>query len=252
MIPIHLPSGGLAFRADWPAPDNVHTLITTRQGGVSTGVYDSFNLGLHVGDNPEHVHKNRRRLQLAVPLPIAYLEQVHGQRVVAACESLDTPKQADASFDDAGTAACAVMTADCLPVLFCHRDGGVVAAAHAGWRGLTAGVLQTTVAAMRCRAGDVMAWLGPAIGSQAFEVGAEVREVFMQQLGVACESAFVPREQEGKYLANMNELARLSLQNSGVEAVYGGGSCTYEQSELFYSYRRDGVTGRMVSVIWQV
>lgn len=250
MKPICLPSGSLAFAADWPAPDNVHTLITTRQGGVSQGAYDSLNLGMHVGDDAECVAENRRRLQVAVPLPIAYLNQVHGTQIVAARDSIHSPQQADASFDDSGMAACAVMTADCLPVLFCHKEGGVVAAAHAGWRGLVNGVLQATVSAMRCPARDIMAWLGPAIGPQAFEVGAEVREVFVQKLGEVSQQAFVFKQYE-KYWADLYQLARLSLHQIGVEAVYGGGYCTHTQHDWFYSYRRETTTGRMASIIWQ-
>lgn len=250
MKPITLPSGSLAFVADWPAPDRVQTLITTRQGGVSQGAYDSFNLGTHVGDDPEHVAENRRRLQVALSVPIAYLNQVHGTHVVAAGDSIRAPQTADASFDDSGQVACAVMTADCLPVLFCHRDGHVVAAAHAGWRGLAAGVLHTTVNAMRCAPRDVMAWLGPAIGAQAFEVGAEVKQAFMQKLGEASRQAFVLNSND-KYLANLYQLARMDLQSMGVEAIYGGGWCTYTQNEHFYSYRRNAKTGRMASIIWK-
>ena len=234
--------------ADWPAPSNVKTLITTRNGGVSEGVYRSLNVGAHVGDLPAHVAKNREIVQQQVGAPIAYLNQIHSNRVVQAAEALESLIDADASVDSSGRAACASMTADCLPVLFCDRAGTVVAAAHAGWRGLAGGVLQNTVAAMQVDPLDIMAYLGPAIGADAFEVGQEVWDEFCTQIPAA-ESAFEPIG-GGKYLADIYALARLVLQREGVTQIYGGDYCTVLQRDTFFSYRRDGQTGRMVSVIW--
>lgn len=234
---------------DWPAPAHVHALVTTRIGGVSQPPYDSFNLASHVGDAAETVAANRERLRAYCPSAPKWLNQVHG-RAVARADGLDGLVEADASVAfEAGT-VCAVLTADCLPVLFCDRQGTRVAAAHAGWRGLAAGVLEATVEAMRCQAGEVLAWLGPAIGPQAFEVGEEVREVFVRDLA-ASAAAFVC-EQPGKWKADLYALARLRLERSGVTSVYGGGECTFTDRARFYSYRRDGTTGRMAALIWRV
>lgn len=242
-------SRGPFLRADWPAPPNVHTLITTRRGGVSQGAYASLNLGAHVGDEPADVAENRRRVQAAVPLPVGYLNQTHSSRVVRAVDCLDAVPDADASVDTGGRAACAVMTADCLPVLFCDRAGTVVAAAHAGWRGLAGGVLENTVAAMQVPPAGIMAWLGPAISADAFEVGRDVSDAFRRPLGAAAEAAFEPIG-GGKYLADIYALARLVLQGAGVTQVYGGGCCTVLERDTFFSYRRDGQTGRMLSAVW--
>lgn len=237
------------LQADWPAPSNVRTLITTRRGGVSQGVFAGLNLGAHVGDRPANVAENRRRVQAAVPLPLAYLEQTHGNRVVAAADSVAAPIHADAAFDRSGQTACAVMTADCLPVLLCDRAGSVVAAAHAGWRGLAGGILQNTVAAMQVPPLEIMAWLGPAIGPDAFEVGRDVWEAFCLPLGHAAEAAFQDIG-NGKYLADIYALARLVLQREGIGQIYGGDHCTVLERDTFFSYRRDGQTGRMLSAIW--
>ena len=236
------------LHADWAAPAHVKTLITTRQGGVSEGVYDSLNVGMHVGDEPQHVVTNRARVQQQVSVPIAYLNQVHSSDVVQAKLSIDNPLTADASVDCTGKVACAVMTADCLPVLFCNRAGTVVAAAHAGWRGLAAGVLQKTIAAMQVEPIEIMAYLGPAIGAEAFEVGQDVWDMFCCHNPVV-KSAFVSIGQ-GKYLADIYLLARLVLYREGVNQINGGQYCTVLEREHFFSYRRDGQTGRMVSVIW--
>jgi YfiH family protein len=233
---------------DWPAPSNIRALVTTRIGGVSQPPYDSFNLASHVGDTPEAVAANRAMLRLHCPSEPKWLSQVHGN-AVARADAIVSPVEADASVAFESGTVCAVLTADCLPVLFCNRPGSRVAAAHAGWRGLAAGVLEASVAAMQCKAGDILAWLGPAIGPQAFEVGDEVREVFVRDLPEA-EAAFVPG-QSGKWLADIYRLARLRLARAGVVDVYGGGLCTYTDHELFYSYRRDGNTGRMASLIWR-
>lgn len=246
---LNLPEvSGSFFGADWPAPPNVRTLISTRQGGVSRQPYGSLNVGAHVGDDVEAVARNRVLVQQQVPLPLAYLNQTHSNRVVRAADSLVVPLDADASFDDGGAAACAVMTADCLPVLFCDRAGSVVAAAHAGWRGLAGGVLQNTVAAMGVPPVEIMAYFGPAIGADAFEVGQDVFDAFAAQLPDAA-SAFQDIG-GGKYLADMYLLARQVLHREGVTQIYGGGFCTVLQRETFFSYRRDGRTGRMVSAVW--
>lgn len=235
----------------WPAPANVRALSTTRDGGISEGVFAGLNLGAHVGDVPARVEANRSLLQQAAGIPgrLNWLNQVHGVTVHAVSDEYDAAPDADAaSAHDAGL-ACIVMTADCLPVLFCDRAGTRVAAAHAGWRGLHAGVLEASIAAMECEPGEILAWLGPAIGPTAFEVGDEVRDAFMVEQAEA-ETAFVPSSNEGKWLADIYQLARLRLARAGVTAVYGGEHCTFSDPEHFYSYRRDGQTGRMASIIW--
>ncbi|ULJ61720.1 peptidoglycan editing factor PgeF [Wielerella bovis] len=247
---IHLPHPitDSFFAADWNAPRHVKTLISTRNGGVSEGVYRSLNLGAHVGDNPDHVAQNRAIVQTQVSVPLAYLNQIHSADVVQASDSVHTPQNADASWDNTGTVACAVMTADCLPVLFCDRAGTVVAAAHAGWRGLANGVLQNTVAAIGVEPIEIMAYFAPAIGAEAFEVGQDVFDAFVTDLPQA-ESAFQAIG-GGKYLADIYFLARLILQREGVSQIFGGEHCTVLERDTFFSYRRDGQTGRMVSVIW--
>ena len=231
---------------DWPAPARVHGLMTVRRGGVSQAPWASFNLGDHVGDDPAHVAANRAQLRQQLPAEPAWLRQVHSARVVEA--GRDPNPEADASFSRETGQVCAVLTADCLPVLFCDRAGSVVAAAHAGWRGLADGVLEATVAAMQVPLGEVLAWMGAAIGPQAFEVGDEVRAAFVAQQPEAA-AAFVPHA-PGKWLADIYALARIRLGHAGVAAVYGGGRCTFSEADAFYSYRRDGVTGRMASLIW--
>ena len=249
-----MPSNKALIVPDWPAPPNVRALLTTRQGGVSLAPYASLNLGDHVGDDRCAVAANRALLResLAGGGDPLWLEQVHGTRVIdaAACSSEDRPVQADASFSRAPGVVCTVMTADCLPVLFCADDGSVVAAAHAGWRGLLAGVLEETIAALAVPASTVLAYLGPAIGPQAFEVGDEVRSAFVAA-DLAMAAAFVPAR-PGKWRADLYLLARLRLAAQGVVRVYGGDFCTYSDAERFYSYRRDGQTGRMASMIWLV
>ena len=242
------PKGKNFLTADWPAPANVKTLITTRNGGVSQGAYQSLNLGTHVGDNLEVVRRNREIVQQQVGLPIAYLNQIHSTIVVNAAEALDGTPDADASVDDTGKVACAVMTADCLPVLFCDRAGTAVAAAHAGWRGLAGGVLQNTIAAMNVAPIEIMAYLGPAIGADAFEVGQDVFNAFCAPMSEAAD-AFEDIG-GGKYLADIYALARLVLRREGVNMIYGGTHCTVLERDTFFSYRRDGATGRMASLIW--
>lgn len=231
---------------DWPAPVWVKACITTRSGGISAAPFDSFNLGEHVEDDPVAVTKNRQRLISQLGCKPAWLRQVHGVAVVPA--EPGEVLEADASWTATPGVACTVMTADCLPVLFCDRAGSRVAAAHAGWRGLAGGVLEATLDALAVAPEDVLAWLGPAIGPQAFEVGAEVREAFMAVHPQAAE-AFVASVNPGRYMADIYQLARIRLAARGVTAVYGGGFCTYSDPR-FYSYRRAAQTGRFASLIW--
>jgi YfiH family protein len=235
---------------DWPAPPVVRARVTTRRGGVSRAPFDSFNLGTHVGDSPEAVAANRALLRRHLPAEPLWLDQVHGTEAVAAdAGGSGGVVCADASVSRTLDAVCVVMTADCLPVLFCDDAGTVVAAAHAGWRGLVAGVLETTLARMAVAPEQVMAWLGPAIGPTAFEVGDEVRAAFVA-LDPGAAAAFVAREAQGKWLADLFTLARLRLARAGVRRVYGGGVCTVNEVDRFFSYRRDGKTGRFASLIW--
>lgn len=237
------------IRPDWPAPDNVRALQTTRAGGISLAPYASMNLGDHVADDPLHVAANRQRLQPWLPSEPVWMRQVHGTVVVCADKASCLP-EADAAYARQPNTVCTVMTADCLPLLFCDRAGSVVAAAHAGWRGLLAGVIEATISDMAVAPGELMAWLGPAIGPEAFEVGAEVRQMFVDK-DAAATQAFAPTV-NGKWLADIYQLARGRLRQSGVNAVYGGQYCTYRDDERFFSYRRDGVTGRMASMVWLV
>ncbi|MEJ2106292.1 MAG: peptidoglycan editing factor PgeF [Acidiferrobacteraceae bacterium] len=232
---------------DWPAPANVHAYTTTRVGGVSLPPWDRFNLADHVGDDPEHVASNRARLRETLSLPgePVWLRQVHGRNVR---QAVDGPGEADASYADRPGVVCAVLTADCLPVLLCDREGGAVAAVHAGWRGLVAGVVEAAVACFAAGPDSLLVWLGPAIGPAAFEVGPEVRNRFLQA-DEGASGAFVEGEGD-RWYADLYVLARRRLARAGVQAVYGGGHCTFTEQERFYSFRRDGETGRMASLIW--
>lgn len=232
---------------DWPAPARVRSLQTLRGAGCSLAPWDSFNLGDHVGDDPAHVAANRAALREHLPAEPAWLKQVHG---IATVNPKKSPKlkEADAAFTRDSGAVCAVMTADCLPVLFCDRAGTVVAAAHAGWRGLAAGVLEETMAQMAVPAGELLAWLGPAIGPSAFEVGDEVCAQFVAHDAQAAQ-AFVAHGPE-KWLADIYLLARQRLNAAGLSSISGGDRCTFSEAADFFSYRRDGVTGRMASLIW--
>lgn len=241
---------------DWPAPPSIGALSTTRRGGVSMAPYDDgaggggLNLGVHVGDDLQAVLANRALLRAHLPAEPAWLTQVHGVAVLEA-EAVEGAPEADASMAKRTGVVCAVQTADCLPVLFCDRAGATVAAAHAGWRGLAGGVLENTVQAMRAAgATDIMAWLGPAIGPDRFEVGQEVRDAFCGRDPQAADAFRAVPGSPGKYLADIYRLARLALASAGVEQVYGGGRCTVRERDDFYSYRRDRVTGRMASLIW--
>ena len=236
------------IRPDWPAPANVHALVTTRSGGVSGGPYASLNLGDHVGDVPAAVVTNRRRLRDSLPADPTWLRQVHGIRCVDAAQT-PPDSEADAAWTNAPGVVCAVLTADCLPVLLCDDAGTVVAAAHAGWRGLAAGVIESTVRSMNVPGERLIAWLGPAIGPQRFEVGDEVRARFAAHDPQAA-SAFIPHG-EGKWLCDIYRLARQRLAALGVCRLAGADFCTVRDADRFYSYRRDGVTGRMASLIWR-
>ena len=290
---------------DWPAPANVHAVMTTRSGGVSLVPFDSFNPATHVDDDPAAVAENRRLLRQWLPAEPLWLNQVHGCAVacpalnisadVSSAEHFSLPFKgragegmglnsadthpiphltsplkgaeleasggsiptADASVAFQPNEVRAVLTADCLPVLFCDETGSVVAAAHAGWRGLAAGVLEETVRAMNVQPDRIIAWLGAAIGPDAFEVGDEVRAAFVAQHALA-GIAFRPSlpgtldNAPRKWLADIYALARIRLASVGVERVYGGGLCTFADRQHFYSYRRDGQTGRMASVIWRL
>lgn len=234
---------------EWPVPPWVRACTTTRDGGVSAGSFASLNLAEHVGDDPSHVTENRRRLLAALHLSTMplWLQQVHG--VVAVDAATVKPGcAADASFVSSPGAACAVLTADCLPVLLCDSGGTRVAAVHAGWRGLLGGVIENTVRALHCPGPQLLAWLGPAIGPLAFEVGDDVRDAFLAEDPQAAV-AFEPSP-AGRWLADIYMLARQRLRRVHVTAVYGGHWCTVNDGRRFYSYRRDGVTGRMASLIW--
>lgn len=238
------------FVPDWDVPPNVRSLTTTRVGGVSRGQFASLNLGDHVGDDPIAVAANRRRLTDALQASPLWLQQVHGTRVIDAGKEVPggAPPQADAALARETGVVCTVMTADCLPVLFCDSRGSVVAAAHAGWRGLLDGVLEATVSAMGVAGERIFAWLGPAIGPKAFEVGQEVRDAFVA-IDSDAASAFQSLG-KGKWLADIFQLARQRLARQGVLRVSGGQWCTFGAPERFFSYRRDGQTGRMATMIW--
>ncbi len=235
---------------EWPAPGHVRVISTLRGGGVSEGPYASLNLAAHVGDDARAVTANRLLLREAAHLPAEplWLEQVHGIDVHRLGVDVERPPRADAAIAKEDGRVCAVMTADCLPVVFTDRHGSRVAVAHAGWRGLAAGVLDATIEALDLPPSELHAWLGPAIGMNAFEVGAEVREVFLRGTDAA-ESCFRANA-SGRWQADLAGLARLALGIAGVTSVHGGGWCTCEDSDRFYSYRRDGVTGRMATLAW--
>ncbi|WP_213716507.1 purine nucleoside phosphorylase YfiH [Cedecea lapagei] len=235
----------------WPLPAGVAACSSTRVGGVSVAPYDSMNLGAHCGDDLADVEENRRLFYAAAGLPSkpVWLEQVHGKTVLKLTGEPYASKRADASYSNTPGTVCAVMTADCLPVLFCNEAGTEVAAAHAGWRGLCEGVLEETVACFQDRPQSIRAWLGPAIGPEAFEVGPEVREAFMAKDQKAANAFRAAGE---KYYADIYQLARQRLANVGVTQVYGGDRCTWTESGDFFSYRRDRTTGRMASFIWLI
>lgn len=240
-------SGG--FSAQWPAPASVRSWITTRAGGASVAPYSSLNLATHVGDEQGRVLENRKRLQLQIGLKQSpqWLDQVHGTTVLELPFDLAEPPRADGCWTRQPQTPCAVLTADCLPVLITNRSGTQVAALHAGWRGLLAGVLAQGVQRFDEPRDQLLVWIGPAVGQCSYEVGEEVRELFCQQ-DERAESCFNPST-NGRWLASMVELAKLRLQQIGVEAVYGGGWDTATDAQ-FFSYRRDGITGRFATLIW--
>ena len=260
---------------EWPAPPGVRALSTFRSGGVSTARYASLNLGDHVGDSLQAVGENRRRLKAAAGLAAepAWLTQVHGTNVVdldaartrpvgqadhdAAAAGTVFPAElgaseplgpADAAFTRRRGRVCAILTADCLPIMLAADSGDLIAAAHAGWRGLAGGVIEATVEALQVAPERLVAWLGPAIGPEHFEVGAEVREALVKG-DLGAEAAFVPNAR-GRFMADLNALARRRLAALGVSRIYGGGHCTYADGERYFSHRRDGVTGRQATLIW--
>jgi YfiH family protein len=251
---------------DWPAPARVHAFMTTRSGGVSQGPYASFNPASHVADDPVAVAENRRLLRQWLPEEPLWLNQVHGCEVATQAAGWGEPANpieaggcdvptADAAVAFQPNQVRAVLTADCLPVLFCDTAGTTVAAAHAGWRGLAGGVLEATVAAMGLPPERILVWLGAAIGPKVFEVGEEVREAFISRhplAGIAFRPALPGTLDEApkKWLADIDTLARIRLAALGVHQVYGGGLCTYSDPR-FYSYRREPRTGRMACVIWR-
>jgi len=234
---------------DWPAPDVVRALSTTRMGGFSAAPYESLNLGDHVGDEPARVRRNRKYLmqRLGLVSEPPWLQQVHGCEVVVCGQTGPAPR-ADAITAVAAGKVCAVLTADCLPVLLCDRSGKQVAAVHAGWRGLQAGVIESAVASFGESRDRILAWLGPAIGPEAFEVGSEVRDAFMR-IHPRDEQAFSPGR-NNRWMADIYQLARNRLKECDVSFVGGGEYCTHSDPDRFFSYRRDGITGRMASLIW--
>lgn len=237
------------IKPGWACHPRVRACFTTRSGGVSLPPYDTFNLATHVGDEPAAVAENRRRLKESLGLrqEPGWIEQVHGTRVVD-LGHLDAGRCADASWTSRPWQACVVLTADCLPVLFADDEGRCVAAAHAGWKGLLAGVLESTVRALPVPVGCVQAWIGPAIGPRAYQVGAELRQAFVDQ-DPAAACAFVA-DGSGRYLCDLPRLARQRLENLGMKRVSGGDFCTVSDASVFFSFRRDGVCGRMAALIW--
>ncbi len=235
---------------DWPAPAHVRAMVTTRAGGTSSGPYAGMNLGRRTADDPAAVEANHAQLNRLLPEPPRWLAQVHGSSVVDAdmMTGNDAP-EADASVARRPGTVCAILVADCLPVLFTDRAGSCIAAAHAGWRGLAGGVLTSTIASMPAKPADLLAWIGPGIGPTAFEVGDDVLQAFCADAPER-KAAFKPLR-AGKWLCDLPALARDALRRAGVTQVYGGDLCTYTDSERFYSHRRNPVTGRMAALIWR-
>lgn len=242
-----LPAGWIV--PDWPAPGGVHAFVTTRAGGFSSGEYASLNLGLRSGDDHALVVRNRLEVARHLPEMPQWLAQVHGTEV-ARLEDLGASEvpRADTAITSAAERVCAVLTADCMPLLLCDESGATVAAAHAGWRGLAAGVIERAVAAFGSDPASLLAWMGPTIGPEAFEVGTEVREAFLAADPQADEAFRAHRP--GKYLADLYHLARQRLARCGVERIHGGGYCTLAEGERFFSYRRAPKSGRMGAFIW--
>ena len=237
---------------DWPAPANVVAACTTREGGVSAAPYGSLNPASHVGDEPQLTLANRELIKQALSLPSEplWLDQVHGSKIVDLAGEFNQPPEADAAISSDINRVCVVQTADCLPVLICDQQGLQVAAVHAGWRSLAAGIVSKTVALFNARPEELLGWLGPAISAQHFEVGAEVRSAFLS-LSAQNEQAFEPSVSRGHFMADLYLLAKIQLRSAGVTQVFGGEYCTYTDSARFFSYRRDGQTGRMASLIYR-
>ena len=243
----------------WPAPAAIHALVTTRQGGISSSPYDALNLGDHVGDEPARVIANRQVLRKYLPAEPVWLKQTHSTQVStpdSRSQSSSQPFEADAAVTNIPHEVLAILTADCLPVLLSNADGTVIGAAHAGWRGLCDGVLENTVGEMiklshQSNAANFIAWMGPAIGPESFEVGEDVVGRF-QECGLHdMQHCFLPiPNKPGKFLADLYQLARDRLKRVGVNSIFGGDLCTVMDQEQFFSYRRDGVTGRFASLIW--
>jgi len=242
---------------DWPAPQNVHAVVTTRadtdqKNTLNESAYRGFNLALHVGDNEESVLKNRNVLAHKIGLAtknLYWLNQVHGQKIITFPDIACDTHTADGCQTKGHDLACIVMTADCLPVLLCSHDGAQVAAIHAGWKGLSEGILLKAIEGFQ-QPEKVIVWLGPAISQKHFEVGEEVRQAFISSYPAA-KSAFIPSKKNTKWMADLYALARIQLNSLGVNAIYGGNFCTYSEKHRFYSYRRDGVSsGRMASLIY--
>lgn len=241
---------------NWPAPANVHAATLLRTGGLSCGAYASLNPAMHVGDDPEKVIQNRQLIKqwLSLPDEPIWLDQIHSNRAVQAVRNTSLV-QADASYTTDSGVVCAVLTADCLPLLVCTTDGNQIAAIHAGWRGLLAGVIGNTIAAMETSFNrfidkrDFLIWLGPAIGPNYFEVGTEVQEAFLNKSDTF-DPAF-KQQSNNKWLADIYQLARIDLKSLGINQIYGGNFCTFSEPERFYSYRRDKQTGRMATLIWR-
>ena len=237
------------IRPDWPAPASVHALVTLRTGGYSKGPYTSFNLAAHTDDDAAAVLRNRALLTEYFKLPAEplWLQQVHSNQIVNA-DSDEVGAEADGSWSSSAGKVCVVMTADCLPVLICNQQGSKVAAAHAGWRGLHAGVITNAIRTLDSDPSELVVWLGPAIGPRSFEVGTEVFRAFTDSR-LENTSAFRQTD-ERHWLCDLYELARIELISLGVTSIFGGNECTFTDKERFYSYRRDGNTGRMASLIW--
>ena len=233
---------------EWPAPANIHAATTLRTGGVSLAPYNSLNPASHVGDNAEHVRENRQRIKSLLKLPAEplWLQQTHSNQAVYA-QANSITAIADASYTDQANVVCAVMTADCLPLLGCSADGLQIAAIHAGWRGLLDGIISNTIGCFATK--DLLVWLGPAIGKHCFEVGQDVYSAFAEKSAVF-SSAFTASAND-KYLADIYQLARIELQALGIKQIYGGDFCTVTDSDRFFSYRRDQQTGRMATLIWR-
>lgn len=234
----------------WTAPITISALSTTRKGGVSVAPFDSFNVGLHVGDDEQAVLANRELLTNQLPNPAVWLNQIHSSDVVVIDEDsdLNQVRSADALYTRVAKQPLAIMTADCLPVLLCSTTGDEIAAVHGGWRGLAQGILANTIAHFKAKPSDIIAWFGPAISPSEFEVGQEVKACFCE-LNANHQHAFTPRGD--KYLADIYLLARQQLAQLGVVNIFGGEHCTVSDKSQFFSYRRDGETGRMASLIWR-